>query len=211
MHPDVEIINCEQNSPEWFQARLGLATASHADDIIAQIGPRGGIPKGRQTLLYKLAGEIITGTPAEQYTNADMERGHVMEPEARAAYELVTDADLRQVGFLKRGRAGASPDSMVLFGGKAEGMVEIKTKKPHILIPVLVADEIPAEHVDQMQFQMWIAELEWVDLVCYWPGMPLFIKRCFRDAKRIALIERSTEVFLNDLDALVERLRRRAA
>ena len=34
----------------------------------------------RQTYLYKMAGEIITGEPAESYSNHHMERGHAEVP-----------------------------------------------------------------------------------------------------------------------------------
>ena len=39
----------------------------------------------------KLAGEILTGEPMESFTNAHLERGKVMEPEARELYGFVHD------------------------------------------------------------------------------------------------------------------------
>ena len=62
----VEIIDCEQNSPEWFAARLGLPTASKFKAILAVSKDM----KMRTRYLRDLAGEILTGKPAEQYRNA---------------------------------------------------------------------------------------------------------------------------------------------
>ena len=64
-----------QGSDEWFRVRAGLPTASCFADVIAKKGPRGGIPKGRQTYMYKLAGEILSGEPMSTYQSAAMIRG----------------------------------------------------------------------------------------------------------------------------------------
>ena len=84
----VQIIDCEQNSDAWIQARLGLPTASMFSAILAK-----GEGKTRKSYLYKLAGEIITGEPTESYTNGYMERGHAMEGEARELYSFMHDAE----------------------------------------------------------------------------------------------------------------------
>ncbi len=69
----MNIIECEQGSPGWFQARLGIPTASMFDAVMAK-GKGGGESKGRRTYMLKLIGERMTGEPAESYTNNHMER-----------------------------------------------------------------------------------------------------------------------------------------
>lgn len=125
----MEIINCEQGTPEWFKARAGMPTASEFQTVLMN-GRGGGESKTRKTYMLKLAGEIITGEPMEQYTNVHMERGKIMEDEARGLYAFLKDAEPERVGFIVNGPKGCSPDSLI--GDK--GMIEIKTALPHILI-----------------------------------------------------------------------------
>lgn len=201
----LEIINCEQGSPEWHAVRAGCVTASEFDTVLAQ--GKGGAPsKTRQTYLYKLAGEILTGEVVESYTNAHMERGKIMEDEARAYYQFKTDQEIQQVGFLKRGQVGCSPDGLI----EANGMHEIKTKLPHLHIAVLLADHLPPEHKAQCQGSLWVAEREWIDFQSYWPKLPPFIKRVYRDEVYIAELAKSVEAFVEELNALVHKLRHAA-
>lgn len=194
------IHDMEQGTPEWFDVRKGLATSSQFATIMAN--GRGGAPsKTRQTYMYKLAGELITGDPMDNFTNHHMERGHEMELEARRYYEFMEDVKTEQVGFITNYGAGSSPDSLI---GK-DGMLEIKTKLPHLMLNILEADDFPAEHKAQCQGQLWIAEREWVDLICYWPKMPPFIKRAYRDDAYIKTISDAVNQFNNELNELVEK------
>lgn len=198
----MQIIDCEQNSEEWLKARMGIPTASEFSTVMAK-GRGGGDSKTRQTYLYKLAGEIITGQPMESFTSAHTERGHAMEAEARSAYEFMVDADCQRVGFIRSGRKGASPDSLV---GDA-GLVEIKTKLPHLVIEALLRGEFPPEHKAQCQGQLWVSEREWVDIAVYWPGMPLFVTRAVRDEPYIRELSAAVDQFNAELDMIVDRVR----
>lgn len=199
----MQIIDCEQGTPEWFAARAGLVTASEFQTVL-MTGKGGGESKTRLTYMRKLAGEIITGEPTEPYTNQHMERGKVMEAEARDLYAFMADCDPAQVGFVVNGRAGASPDSLI--GDK--GGLEIKTKLPHLQIEVLERGEAPAEHVAQIQGGMWVCEREWWDFVSYWPKLPLFVKRVYRDEAYIKTLSDAVDRFNDELDAMVDRIRR---
>lgn len=198
----MEIINCDQGSPEWFASRAGLPTASEFHTVMAK-GRGGADSKTRQTYLYKLAGEIITGEPMESCSNAHMERGKAMEDDARAAYEFMTNAECERVGFIRSGRKGASPDSLV----GANGLVEIKTKLPHLMIETILRGEFPPEHKAQCQGQLWVAEREWIDIAVYWPGMPVFITRATRDEDYIATLAAAVDEFNAELDSIVARVR----
>ena len=57
----MKIIECEQNSPEWFAARLGKITASNMDKIIT---PTGQQSKQVGKYITQLIAEIITGESA---------------------------------------------------------------------------------------------------------------------------------------------------
>ena len=194
------IHNIPQGTVEWLAVRAGKVTASEFDSVLAQ-GRNGG-SKTRQTYMYRLAGEIITGQVVETYTNANMERGKVMEDEARAWYELMHNP-VEQVGFIEEDRMGYSPDGLI---GES-GALEIKTKFPHLLIPVLLSRDFPADHKAQCQGGLMVSGRDWIDLVCYWPGMPVAVHRAYRDEIYIAELRKAVWDFVGELDAIVGRLR----
>lgn len=198
----IRIHTCEQGTPEWFAVRAGMPTASEFSTVMAS-GRGGGESKTRRTYMLKLAGELLTGEPMESYCNAHMERGKVMEDEARDIYSFMADVEPQQVGFISNGAKGCSPDSLV----GDDGMVEIKTKLPHLQIDVLLRDELPPEHKAQCQGQLWVAERQWVDFVSYWPGLPLFVKRVERDEEYIAQIEAAVASFNAELSHTVARIK----
>lgn len=202
----VEIFDCDQNSPEWYQCRLGIPTASRFATVLAS-GRGGGESKTRREYLYKLAGEILTGEPMYNYQNDHMQRGHEMEDEARNMYVFLTDLEPNRVGFLRNGPKGCSPDSLI----GNDGMLEIKTKLAHLQCEVLDYDELPSEHKPQCQGQLWVAEREWVDFVSYWPKLPLFAKRAFRDEPYIKKLSAEVDRFNQELADLVEKIRARRA
>lgn len=198
----MDILFCEQGSPEWYAARAGIVTASEFQTLLMK-GKGGGDSLTRKTYMRKLAGEIITGEPAESFTNVHMERGKVMEVEARDLYAFMTDCEPEQIGFIRNGRKGASPDSLI----DVDGGLEIKTKLPHLQIELLEKDEVPSEHIAQIQGAMWVAEREWWDFVSYWPKLPLFVKRVYRDEEYIKAMAAALDQFNDELDAMVERIR----
>jgi hypothetical protein len=194
----IEIINVPQNSPEWLAARLGIPTASRFKDILAK-----GEGKMRSKYLRELAGEIVTGQPTESFSNAHMEHGHEVEGQIRATYAFIHDVEPVQVGFVRNGRKGCSPDSFV----GADGLFEAKRKLPHLWIECMERGSFPPEHVAQVQGQLWVAEREWCDLAVFFPGMPLLTYRAHREEAYIAGLSRAVDAFLEELDCIVDRVR----
>lgn len=195
----VEIIDCEQGTPAWHEARRGIVTASNFSKILAK-----GEGKVRATYMRTLAGEIITGAAHEGYKSQSMERGNAMEAEARRFYSLMSDSDPEQVGFIRNGKVGYSPDSLV----GASGLLEIKTQQPDLLIETIERDSFPSVHVAQCQGGLWVAEREWIDLVVYWPKMPPFTKRLYRDEAYIRALATAVGIFNVELHEMVEKVRR---
>ncbi len=194
---ELQIFTCDQGSPEWIQARLGVVTASEFKALMAK-----GEGKTRRKYLCTVAGERISGQPFERFSNDHMERGKIQEDEARASYEFLTGNAIEQVGFLRRGDVGYSPDGLI---GK-DGLLEIKTKLAHLHIECLLADELPPEHRQQCQGGLWVSGRQWLDFVSYSPGLPLFVKRVKRDEALIAKIKVEVDAFLADLTEMVERI-----
>ena len=201
----MKIVDCTQGTEEWHRARSGIPTASEFHTVLAK-GKGGGDSKTRRTYLYKLAGEIITGEPTDSYKNYHMERGNAMEPEARAMYAFMHNVDPQLVGFATNdeGSAGASPDSLI---GDV-GALEIKTKLPSLVIEQILSGDFPSEHVAQCQGVLWITGREWIDVAIYWPKLPLFVKRAYRDAAYIRTLASAVAAFNEELAEIVEKVRR---
>lgn len=202
------ILDVEQGSEEWFEARRGIPSASNFSVIMAQ-GNDGGESITRLEYLRRLAGEIITGRLAEQtFKSSAMERGKEMEPEAVADYEARNKVTVQRVGlginFTGLKRCCASPDGLVGF----DGGLETKTTRPDKMIPLLEhgAAMLP-EHRAQVFGNMLVFERDWWDLKVFYPKMPPFEVRVIRDEKYLRELHNQIEIFNHDLSRLVEKLR----
>ena len=198
----IEIFNCAQGSEEWHKCRLGIPTASEFKSVLAK-----GEGRTRRTYLLKLLGERLSGQVADGFSNAHTERGHEQEPDARNWYAFHHDAEPVQVGFIRNGEKGCSPDSLI----GDNGLLEIKTKLAHLQCEVLLADRCPTDHYAQVQGQIWIAEREWCDFLSWSPGLHPFVKRVYRDDKYIEALDKAVQTFLDELNELHEQLKRRYA
>jgi hypothetical protein len=194
----MEILNVEQGGPEWHQARLGIPTASMFSAVIAK-----GEGKTRRAYMIKLAGERLTQIPMESYSNDDMERGTMQEPEIRTRYEFMTNSTVQRIGFVRNGRRGCSPDGFV----GDDGMVEIKSAAPHVLIDILLAGVPPKKHLPQCMGGLWLTGRKWCDLVIgSSPKLPLFTWRHFRDESYIKMLEAEVDYFNGELVHMVRQI-----
>ncbi len=195
----IEIFDFPQNSAEWNEARLGIPTASRFKDILAK-----GKGLVRDQYMSKLAGEILTGRQAYNYTNDQIDRGHEQEPEARKTYALMKDADPELIGFIKNGPKGCSPDA--LLGN--DGLLELKTREAHLQVLLIVKGVVPSGEMAQLQGQLWVSEREFVDYASYSPDIALFVKRVYRDTKYIIALKAEVERFNSELADMVEIVRK---
>ncbi|AGF74975.1 phage-related exonuclease [Bartonella australis AUST/NH1] len=198
------IIDCIQGTPEWRQARNGLVTASLFEMVMAR-KKDGQKTQKYQSIMMKLAGERITGKPVEEAITPSMRRGTELEPTARQLYGVLTQVEPKSIGFVLTDdrMKGFSPDAFI----GENGLLEIKTKKPEILIPHFYQKSFPAEHKAQCQGGLWIAQREWVDLMLYWPDMPPLIKRAYRDEAYIRKLEFEINRFNEALNIMVHQIK----
>lgn len=201
----MKVIDCIQGSPEWHSARAGRVTASRIADLTATT--KAGWGASRTNYKAELVAERLTGTVAESFSNAAMKWGTDMEPEARSAYSLVRDQDVKPVGFVIHPTiemAGASPDGLV----GPDGLVEIKCPNTATHIETLLSDTVPDKYLKQMQWQMLCTGRAWCDFVSYDPRLParmqLFVKRIERQDG--AGLEQAVKDFLAEVDATVTAL-----
>ena len=190
----------EQGSPEWKALRAGHATASRFSDVLAKI--KTGEAMGRQKYRWQLVTERVMGAPCETYSNKAMERGTLLEPEAREAYAAETGAWVELVDFIKHPEVewvGCSPDGLI----DADGGLEIKCPDNPIVHVQTLHGGMPSEHRAQVQGQMWVTGRKWIDFVSYDPRMPegmqLYIERVKRDEDYIATLAKEVALFLKEV------------
>ncbi|WP_273688407.1 lambda exonuclease family protein [Ketogulonicigenium vulgare] len=198
----------DQRSSEWFSARIGKVTASRVAEMMART--KSGYSTSRANYMAELICERLTGERQEGYTNAAMQWGTDVEPQARIAYEFMTDTTVAEMGFALHPTIehfGASPDGLI----GDDGLIEIKCPNTATHLDTLLNEAVPAKYVTQMQVQMACTGREWCDFVSFDPRLPaelqMWVQRVHRDADYIAEIEAETIGFLNELAKKVEALK----
>jgi len=172
-----------QGSEEWLKIRLGKLTGSDFHTLM-------GNSQTKETILYKKAAERLTGVASDgdKFSSIHTERGHLLEDDARQLYEIETGYTVTQIGFVEQNEfVGCSPDGLV----NQKGGIEIKCKDNHGFLKAVVKNWIDPEHKTQMQFNMYVCDLEWIDYLLYNPNFsnPLKITTVMRDEDYINTIK----------------------
>lgn len=161
------IIDCTQGDDDWWQAKLGIPSASEFDKILtpANLKPS----TSAEAYLNKLVGEWLRGKPDETFKSEWMKRGNIIEPEARDFYAFQYDLEPIQVGFCKTddGLYGCSPDSLV----GDEGGVEIKSLSPGEMVKFIVERRVPLKYKLQVIGCILVTGREWWDFLAYHPDI----------------------------------------
>ena len=177
----MKIYNFEQRTEEWYACRRGKMTASNASIILAN-------GKGLETYIYSLMADYYSIAEKVNYTNPDIERGILLEPEARIEFEFYTGLNVEEVGFVELDEyCGVSPDGLI----GDDGLIEIKCPKDDIYFRLLLNDNIKPEYIAQMQMQMFVTERQYCYFVSYNPNFEktLYIKKINRDEEMIVKIQ----------------------
>lgn len=192
----------DQRSEEWIQIRLGKVTASRIADVTAKT--KTGWGASRANYMAELLSERLTGTPRDSFTNAAMQWGTDMEPQARRVYEFMEGVEVQEVGFAVHPTiemSGASPDGLV---GET-GLVEIKCPNTATHIETLLGSGIDGKYIKQMQWQMACTGREFCDFVSFDPRLPermqIYVQRVVVDPAMVWEIEQAVREFLSELDA----------
>jgi len=195
----VKIIECEQGSPEWHQARLGRLTGSVVSDAFATI--KSGWGAGRKNLRVRLVLERLTGKSQESgFSSFDMERGTLLEPEARSAYEVETGLLVQQVGFVAHDElmAGCSPDGLT-----NDGLVDFKCPKAATHLDYLRGG-LPNDYRLQLIHGLWLTGKQWAEMVSFHPDFPdpirLHVARIYAKDIDLHAHELNVRLFLSEVD-----------
>ena len=195
----MKVYNCEQGTDEWLKCRLGVPTASCFDKIVTSTGKASAQAKA---YMYELIAERDTGEPTFTPSNEWMERGTILEGEARNWYDFYRGYSVDQVGFvLSEHGYGCSPDGLIAD----DGMVEIKCPKPSTHVSYVLGGKLPTKYKAQVQGQMLVCQRDWCDFTSYLPGAGQFLIRVERDEKYCEILHNELVAFVEKLDSEYKR------
>lgn len=152
----------DQGTYNWRKLRAGKMTASRAQAI-------GNAGKGLETLAYETVAEKYSIGVFNNWTNADMDRGHELEELAVMNYEMWTGKKVERVGFVEMDEyVGCSPDGLV----GEDGGLEIKCPNDTKYLRILVngEKEIDSAYLWQVQMCLFVTGRKSWDLFYYNPN-----------------------------------------
>ncbi len=197
----MKVIKCEQRSSEWLNARLGMLTASSLGDAFATT--KSGYSTSRRNLKLRIVLERLTGKSQESgYTNAAMERGILLEPEARAAYEVESGLLVDEVGFIVHDEllTGASPDGLI----GEDGGIEFKCPGAAAHLDYLKG-EIPNDYRLQIAHCLWLTGRAWWDFASFSTDFPdplqLKVTRIWAKDVNMQAHELAVRLFLGEVES----------
>jgi hypothetical protein len=194
----------EQGSGLWYQARLGIPTASNFDRIIT---PKGEPSKQAAAYRYRLVAErLLRESMDDEIGFVKWVRGgKENEPNAVALYEFMNERRLEPGGFCTSddGRIGCSPDR--LFPGHHEA-IEIKCPAPWTLIGYHL-DGLGDAYRAQVQGQILVGGFDAVHFFAYHSQMPPYHRVTLPDRGYLGLLSSYLDRFCDELDRDTERAR----
>lgn len=188
----------DQGSEDWLRLRCGILTASEVKLILTEKTRKRANNDHARAHAYELLSQRITGHVEPRYVTDDMLRGHQDEIEAKALYSQHY-APVQDVGFYTEDKwgfvIGYSPDGVV----GDDGLIECKSRRPKYQMQVILSDEVPAEHMAQLQTALLVTGRQWIDYISYCGGLPMWVKRVHPDAEYQAAILHAAAEFEAEL------------
>lgn len=179
----------EQRSPDWYERKLGKFSGSDFHVMLGNSASK------TDFLWEKVAERKYGDSDREEFATFAMERGIILEPEARRVYCAVTETKVEEVELVEDdgefdGYAVCSPDGLV----GDDGMIEIKCISMKFFEQYTRPGEkkynyIKPEYRTQVQYNLLITDRKWCDLVYYHPRGGLHIIRVERDEEYIERIK----------------------
>jgi exodeoxyribonuclease (lambda-induced) len=203
----MQILNLEQRTPEWLEARRGKVTGTGLKKIL-------GRPQTRTDYFYEVLAERLTSEGLEEGESA-MQRGVRLEPEALEAFEAKTKKKVEIAGLCVDDQnewIANSPDGLIKVKGKYREAAEIKCLSSANHLKVWLENKIPDDHMAQaMQYFILNKDLEILHFASYDPRMtmhPLHIIKLKREdiEEDIAKAKEAEEKFINEVNAKFDEI-----
>lgn len=201
-------MNEYQNTPEWFEKKIGKLSASNMFAAL-HITKDGKDYADRANLKMQILAERLTGLITEHYVNDAMRWGKEQEP---AAKDILCQLrySIEDVGFIDHPiivNFGASPDGLI----ESDGLVEIKCPTTQTHLRWLMEGVVPEEHKPQMLAQLACTGRKWVDFISFDPrvksaAMRIFKRRYEPSPAEVMAIEVGANLFLAEISKMEELL-----
>jgi putative phage-type endonuclease len=177
-YPDCILIDCDQRTPEWFEARKGHLTASAFGTWLTKNDATS--RKAKITATAAVLAQAAGFPDPPVFENADIKRGIEQESEALQYFQRMTGLTVDPIGFAKSklGLFGCSPDGLILENSSG---VEIKCPRASKLIQYHQAGELPSEYKDQVHGSMAVTGATSWHFLAYHRGLPAFYVEVQRD------------------------------
>ena len=155
-----------------------------------------------RSLTLTLVAERITGYTEPTWMNDDMARGVRDEPLARDLYSE-TYEPVTETGFMVRDdwgfKIGFSPDGVA----KKSGGIEAKSRRQKTQLATVLANEVPAANMAQLQCGLLVSGWDWIDYISWSGGMPMWTKRVYPDPAWFDAILAAVEQFETNAAVMV--------
>ena len=172
----MKVLCPEQYTPEYWQHRRGVPSASNADRIIT---PKTAKPSsGMDGYIDELLGDMFDPGYAQHldHATAAMRNGSIMEPEARHHYAAFgSDEEVQETGFVTTDddRFGCSPDALVGDNGGLE--LKCPIHKTHV--EYLRSGTLPDKYKPQVHWSLIVTGRSWWDFMSYARNLPVMCVR----------------------------------
>lgn len=200
----MEILNLEQGSPEWHEARKWVITGTKLKSVVSAKKDT------RMNLIAELIAEEIA-PKSEGYKSEAMLLGNIKEEILKEEYP-----EYQNVGFIKLNDwIWLSPDGVKYVGENIKKALEVKSPEPKTFVKYAIDRWIPDEYFYQVVHYFVVIEtLEELDFVIFTPEIfdPNFRKRVIHVTREeleddIEMAKKALENFrkewLETIDALI--------
>lgn len=199
----MKIIECEQGTPSWFVARMGIVTASQVDALVT---PKWALRKGDgvDSYLYKKLAEKLLNWSPEMLAAFAVDQGKILETIAIPWFEFTHSRKVRRVGFVTTddGRAGCSPDGLLDDGTG----IEIKCPQAPNQIRYLLEGRVPEDYLPQVHFSMLVTGAPAWTFCAYSNQLPALVIRVERDEAIQAKLREALASFNSRFDSALTAL-----
>lgn len=203
MTPEI-IDHIDQGTDDWKLLRCG-SIGGAGINIVASKG------SGRESYLYKKAGELVSHVPEDDFDTWQFRRGREWEPVARERYEAIKITEVRQIAMAKlTDHKHFSPDGIV----DEDGFIEIKVRIPSVFLRILNGASIATNERRQIQWGFRVMGKKWCHHIDFCPEIdkantinPMIIKTVYPDPDEIRKLNAECDKFIGEMKTLVEKFK----
>ncbi|NCC62253.1 MAG: hypothetical protein EOM12_15240 [Verrucomicrobiae bacterium] len=183
MNKPYTIIELEQGTMEWLGWRHRGIGASDAPTVMGE-NPW----KSSARLLQEKRSRVRQTRP-----NAAMQRGTLLEPKARVAYECETGSHVHPV-CLQSSQYSWMRASLDGLSGDGKTIVEIKCGKSAYK-SADISGEVPSYYYGQLQHILAVTGNDWIDFWAWWPKCKPVLIPVPRDERYITKLIEAEQIF----------------